>query len=117
MIDQSCRDVFDTLIEAGNDMIDALAERDLERFTDALDLRTRLIDRLRSLGAPSNVRANWEDIAQRIAEQDRNILASAKSLQEEIASQIAKTAKMGQATRAYGSADRSKSMFQGSLHG
>jgi hypothetical protein len=83
----------------------------------ALDLRTRLIDRLRSLGAPSNVRENWEDIAQRIAEQDRNILASAKSLQEEIASQIAQTAKMGQASRAYGSADRSKSMLQGSLHG
>lgn len=117
MIDAEQHDEFDLLVEAGIEMIDALGHRDLERFTNALDVRTRLIDRLRSLGAPSNIRENWADMAQTIAEQDRHILAEANALQEEIAAQIAQTTKMGHASRTYGRNEGARGMIQGELHG
>jgi hypothetical protein len=117
MIEQSDRDVFDLLVEAGNDMIGALGERDLEAFTDALDTRTRLIDHLRSLGAPPNVRENWHEMAQIITEQDRDILALAHKIQEEISAQLTQTSKIGHAARAYGPAGASSGMLHGTLRG
>lgn len=110
-------DLFDSLLSAGDRMITALEDSDLDAFTSALDERHRIIEALKKTKSPSDVRREWESVATAIAHQDDRIFRLAAAVQESISTQIAQTAKMGQASRSYGQSQPKTQLLHGSLSG
>ncbi len=109
--------IFRALLESGEALHLALHDQDVERFDRLLRDRETLLSELTAQPKPEHPSQEWRDMARRLAEQEKSLMAAAVELEKAMADRLNSSARRRSANETYRSAGPPAGLMSGGLSG
>ncbi len=94
-------DLLQDLFHIGENMQASLADGEMDTFFDLVAERGTLLEILRSYRHPSDVDADWEEMAAALTDQDKMLLTAAELQRERMRDAVTRVEQVKEAQRSY----------------
>ena len=109
--------IFSALLESGEALQLALHDQDVERFDRLLRDRESLLSELTARPKPEHPSQEWREMARRLAEQEKALMAAAVELEKAMADRLDVSVRRRSANETYRSAGPPSGLMTGGIAG